>query len=135
MKEEKYKNLLSKLVKLEPSKGLESKILLRIAAEEKKAAKANAVYSWAGTATSLGLSIWAGIYLAKSFKESGFWEYFSLLISENAAIAGYWKELSFSLAESMPILGMMAMLSSLALLIWSLSKALKNRSGLNLIFA
>lgn len=135
MKEEKYKNLLSKLAKLEPSKGLESKILLRIAAEEKKAAKISAVYSWGSAVASLGLSVWAGIYLAKSFKESGFWEYFSLLISENAAIAGYWKELTFSLAESLPILGTMAMLSSLALLIWSLSKAFKNRSALNLIFA
>jgi len=41
--------------------------------------------------------------LAVEFSKSGFYEYLSLLFSNNGELASYWKELTFSLAESLPV--------------------------------
>ncbi len=132
--EKEYQKLLSKLSYKEPSNGLESKIIMRVEAEERRQARLGAIYSWSGTAASFVLSLFIGSYLAQSVKQSGFLGYFSLIISENVAIAGYWKELSFSLMESLPILGAAALLASLGLLIWSVSKTFNKTRGISMIF-
>jgi hypothetical protein len=126
--EDKYRKLLGSINLIEPPKGLGGQILTRINTEEKRLAKIR-VFAFGGSGiVSFSFSFWAIIYLVNSIKESGFWQYLSLIFSENGAVlASYWRELSFSLIESLPIVGLMIFLGAIGLFIWSAANMAKNR--------
>jgi hypothetical protein len=125
--EEKYKKLFGYVNLLEPPMRLIDKVSCAIREQEKSSAT---VRFWAfggTTAASFGLSLWAVINLIKSFKETGFWQYLSLIFSENSIALTYWKEISFSLAESLPVFGLIIFLSGLGFFVWSITKINYNK--------
>lgn len=61
------------------------------------------VFSSIGALSLIGL-IPALKTLFSEFSKSGFYEYFSILFSNNSGFSSYWKELAYSLAESLPII-------------------------------
>jgi hypothetical protein len=122
--EDKYKKLLGSINIIEPPKGLEGRILARINMEEKRLARIRTWLFGSTSVASLGLSIWAVVYLTDSIKQTGFWQYFSLLFSGDSAIYAYWKELSFSLAESLPIVSLIIFLTAVGFFIWSFGKTI-----------
>jgi hypothetical protein len=58
--------------------------------------------------------------LVDSFTRSGFYEYLSLLFSNNNGLAYYWKELAYSLAESLPVLNLISVFVLILILFLSL---------------
>lgn len=128
--EDKYKKLFGYINLIEPPKGLQSRILAKISMEEKRFAKIK-VWAFGGsTAVSFCASLWAIIYLVGSIKATGFWQYFSLIFSENGAMLAYWRELSFSLAESLPIVSLIIFLTTTCFFIWSVANVMKKDIGI-----
>jgi hypothetical protein len=128
--EEKYKKLLESINLIEPPKGLERQILARINMEKKRLAKIRTFIFGGSAIASFGFSLWAIIYLVKSVQETGFWQYLSLIFSENRIVLVYWRELSFSLVESLPIVSLMVFLTAVGFFIWSLANMLKKETRL-----
>jgi len=127
--EDKYKKLLGFINSIEPPKGLETRVMARISGEEKRLARIK-IWAFGGSSiASFGLLLWAVIYLVKSVRESGFWQYFSLVFSENGAIFAYWRELSLSLAESLPIASFIIFFAAIGFFVWSFANAVKKDTG------
>jgi hypothetical protein len=125
--EKKYKKLFGYINLTEPPRGLRGQILSLVGNEQKRLAK---IRTWAfgsGSIISFGFSLWAIIYLVSSVKESGFWQYFSLLFSGDSAVYLYWHELSLSLIESLPITGLIIFLTAIGFFIWSFANTLKDK--------
>jgi hypothetical protein len=120
--EKSYEKLFGYLEEKEPEKELVNRLSCVIHQQEKHSARVRFWALGSTTVASFGLSLWAIIYLIKSFKESGFWQYLSLIFSEDGAILAYWKELSFSLAESLPVFGLIVFLAGIGFFIWSITK-------------
>ena len=129
--EEKYQKLFRNLIVVETPKGLETKITARIKNEEKKMTRIRIFVFGGSSVASFVFSLWAIIYLVKNLKESGFWQYFSLIFSENGAILSYWRELSLSLVESLPVVSLIIFLSAVGLFIWSFTKTFSNVQNQN----
>jgi hypothetical protein len=123
---DRYKELFEKLNHTETPVGLEERILLRIKTEERHFSRVKSLTFGVSTVTSLGIFLWTFVFLTESLKESGFWQYISLLFSENGTILIYWRELFYSLAESLPIIGLIIVLMSTGFFIWSLTNLYKN---------
>jgi len=105
--------------KLKPTKELRNNILSGIKQEERRRAK---VYLF-GYASVIPFSLVGVVlsikYVSEGFYQSGFYEYFSLLLLGDSAIYAYWKELSLSLIDTVPIIGIIAFLVALGALVWS----------------
>jgi hypothetical protein len=125
--EEKYKKLLGSINLVEPPKGLAGRVLAMISMEEKRMAKVRTWIFGSASVASFGLSLWAVIYLVESVKQSGFWQYFSLIFTDKVALT-YWRELSLSLVESLPIVSVIVFLAAVGFFIWSFSKAVEKNS-------
>lgn len=123
--DKKYKKLLGSINIIEPPKGLEKRIMTRINAERMRLARVRAWIFGSTSAVSFGFSLWAVIYLVNSVKETGFWQYFSLLFSDKGAVLAYWRELSLSLIESLPILSLIIFLVAAGFFIWSFANVLR----------
>lgn len=117
--------MLGSLSPVEPPKCLAGRILSAIELEQKRAKLAKAWAFGSASLASLGLSLWAVVYLVKSIQESGMWQYLSLIFSENGLASLYWRELSLSLAESLPYTGLIFFLSAVGFFIWSVANTLK----------
>lgn len=126
--EDKYKKLLGSINLIEPPKGLGGRILARISIEGKRLARIRTWIFGGSSIASFGLSLWAVIYLIDSVKQTGFWQYFSLLFSGDNVVYTYWKELSFSLVESLPIVSVIAFLAAAGFFIWSFANVLRKDS-------
>jgi hypothetical protein len=126
---DKYKKLFGYVNLIEPPKGLEEQIINRISIEEKRLARIRIFVFGGSSVVSFGFSLWAVIYLANSIKETGFWQYLSLIFSENGAIFAYWRELSLSLAESLPIVGFITFFIAIGFFIWSFTNMLRKNTG------
>jgi hypothetical protein len=131
--EDKYKKLLGSINLVEPPKGLENRIINSIKAEEKRAKRFKAWIFGSISLASFVLSLRAIVYLVESMKETGFGQYLSLLFSENGAALVYWKEITLSLAESLPVVGLVAFLTTVGLLIWSMAKVFDKGSDRNML--
>jgi hypothetical protein len=124
--EEQYKKLFKTLAYEKAPIDLEKKIKLRILAEEERLSRNKALIFGLSTATSLSLSLWAAFLLIRSLSESGFWNYLSIVVSENVAVISYWRELSFSLVESLPLVGLIIFFATAGSFIWSFANMSKN---------
>jgi hypothetical protein len=102
--------------------GLEERILARIH-EEAYREKRRTFFIYASTvlASVVGL-VRSGAYAVEYGKQSGFFQYISLLFSEQGGIVSYWREWSLSLAESFPIMGAILFFTAVGLGVWSLSR-------------
>lgn len=115
------RNLFKNLKDLEPSSGLEARILRKIALEKSWQAKKKLIFADALTLGSLGafvftlLNFWSGIY------KSEFWSLLKLLFSDTAAVTSFWKDFLFSLLETFPAVHFAVILAPVFLLIVSLN--------------
>jgi hypothetical protein len=117
---------LSGMEKIQPPQDLKRNIVLGIAKEELHRAKVYFAVALTALPASLVAVFLSGRYLANSFYESGFYDYFSLLFSGDNAILVYWKELTYSLVETMPIAGAIVFLVAFSFLIWSGTNTVTN---------
>ena len=105
--------------KIRPPNTLRKAVLVGIAREERHWAKIYlSISSFVFLASSAGIVI-SLKYLTQSFYQSGFYQYLSLIFSENSSVLIYWKELSYSLIETIPIVGTIGFLVALGFFIWS----------------
>jgi hypothetical protein len=127
----KYKKLFGYINLIEPPKGLGGRIMNIINVEEKRLARIRAWAFGSSTVASFGLSMWTVVYLIKSANESGFWQYLSLIFSENGAVLAYWRELSLALVESLPIASLIIFLAAVGFFIWSATNMLSDAKKFN----
>jgi hypothetical protein len=64
-------------------------------------------------------------YFIASAYASGFGDYLSLMLSENAGLMKYWKEFSLTLVESIPLIALAAVLFAVCAFLWSGIRAAK----------
>lgn len=107
---QKLNDLFKNLKTLEPSAGLEGKILKAIALGKSLAIRKKLMYARAGLAVSFGTLIYALVIFGKSFLESDFWNIAKLVFSDTGIIAGHAGEYSASLLETLPVVEIFAML-------------------------
>lgn len=62
------------------------------------------------------------VILVEQFKNSGFFEYLSLLLSDGALLLTYWKEFLFSLIESIPVMNLSLSFLMLFVFFFSIKK-------------
>ena len=107
---QKIQNLFKNLKNIEPSQGLEGKILKAIALEKGLEIRKKLLYARAGLAVSFGALIYMFIIFGRSFLESDFWNIAKLVFSDSGVIASHISEYSASLLETLPVLEIFAML-------------------------
>lgn len=110
----------------DPPEGLEELILKSISKERHKSAIFRLTSLGTISTASLFVLVKASISLWQSFSQTGFYDYLSLIISDGSVITTYWKEFAFLLVESLPLIGLILLLSSMTIFIWSSAKALKD---------
>lgn len=111
---------------INPPLELEASILKKITIERTKTTRLRFAFLSATALFSLWGIIQTGISLWQSFRETGFYEYASLIFSDGTTLTSYWKEFTLSLIESLPLLGLTILLVILATFIWSSTKALRD---------
>jgi len=119
-----YKKLFNCVDLIEPPGKLGPKIINYINSEEKRLAAFRARVFRSTSVASFGFFLWATVYLVNSVQQTGFWQYFSLIFSENGTVLAYWRELSLSIIESLPILSLIIFLAAVGLFIWSSAKVI-----------
>ena len=95
--------------------GLEQKILTHI---EKKMVVRGWILKIISCATFCA-TVTTGIYMVSVFKETGMYEYVSMIFSVDFSL---WKELSLSILESLPIMGLIVFFALCASCVWSLGQ-------------
>ena len=84
--------------------------------------------------TSVGLISLGGLWpaflaLQAEISQSGFYDYFSLIIREKGLVFSFWRELALSLAESLPVMSLALVLSLFFVLFLSVRYLLKTRTA------
>ena len=102
---------------IEPRNNLYVFILGKIEQEKKRMAKIRLIYTSIIGVVSLAGSIPVLQYFLEELARSGFYQYFSLILSDGGTALTYWKEFSLSLVESLPVLGTTALLTILFILL------------------
>jgi hypothetical protein len=106
--------------KIKPPVGLRAHILMRIGREEFRRARAYLFASATiGAAGVFGVAL-SVKYMLQGFNQSGFYNYFSLLISDPDIMLTYWREFVLSIVESVPFIGITVSLATVALLMFSI---------------
>jgi hypothetical protein len=116
-----YDKLFEYLDHREPPAGLMNGVMLAISKE------ANRRVLWIRTVISGVLSLAAIVALIPSWLitqsesyQSGFSQFFSLLLSDTNSVMTFWKEFSLSLLESFPVGGTIAVLASVLVFLVSM---------------
>ena len=104
--QEIFKNLKN----IEPSRGLEGKILKAISLENSRKVAKKLLYARAGLAVSFGALVYTLFVFGKAFLQSDFWNLLKLTLSDTGIIAGHFGDFSISLLESLPVVEIFAML-------------------------
>lgn len=105
-------------------KDLKAKIFLRIAVYERRRAKIRA-YVFSSMSVCLLASVCVVVMSAiESIRNSGFYEYVSLIFS-GEAIFSYWKELGLTLLETLPIMTLVSLCALCAVFLYCAFSALK----------
>lgn len=114
-------NLFKRLKNVEPSRGLEGKILKSIAREKSWQVKKRLIFADALTLGSLGAFVFVLMNFWNGIAGSEFWSLLKLLFSDTTAVAAFWKDFLFSLLETFPAVHLAAVLAPVLLLMVSLS--------------
>jgi hypothetical protein len=101
-----FKNLKS----VEPSRGLEGKILKAISLENSRKVARKLLFARAGLAVSFGALACTLFVFGRAFLESDFWNLAKLLFSDSGIIASHIGDYSTSLLETLPVVEIFAML-------------------------
>jgi hypothetical protein len=95
---------------IEPSRGLEGKILKAIALENSRKAAKKLMFARAGLVTSFGALVYTLFVFGRAFLQSDFWNLAKLAYSDTGIIAKNFSNFSVSLLETLPIVEISAML-------------------------
>jgi hypothetical protein len=102
--------IFKKLKDIEPSRGLEGRILKAIALENSRKVARKLMYARAGLAVSFGALAYTLFVFGRAFLESDFWNLLKLTLSDSGTIAGHFADFSISLLETLPVIEIFAML-------------------------
>jgi hypothetical protein len=101
---------------------LKGKILVRVAALERRASVAKR-FSFGGIAIASLAAIAASVsYVSADLQTSGFLDYLSVLGSGGTGFFAYAKELALSIVETLPVMGLAAVAGALGLFGWSAAR-------------
>jgi hypothetical protein len=103
-------SIFKKISDIEPSCGLEKRILKRIAFQNKLALRRKLAFIYAGFAASAGAFLWAIFTLGKALLQSDFWTLAKLIFSDTGLVLQNWGDFAYSLLETLPIFGIVAIL-------------------------
>jgi len=101
-----FKNLKN----IEPSRGLEGKILKAISLENSRKTARKLMYARTGLVASFGALVYTLFVFGRAFLESDFWNLLKLTLSDSGIIARHFGDYSASLLETLPVLEIFAML-------------------------
>jgi len=101
-----FKNLKN----IEPSRGLEGKILKAISLENSRKVAKKLLFARAGLVASFGALAYTLFVFGRAFLESDFWNLAKLSFSDGGVVAKNWGDFSFSLLETLPVVEIFAML-------------------------
>ncbi|MEI7720315.1 MAG: hypothetical protein WCI89_03885 [bacterium] len=112
---------------VEPRTGLCSLVLLRIAHARRSAARVR-TFLLGVVALGFGTALVPIVhYTMTELYASGFYEYLSLLFSDNRFVfSSAFRELAFSLVESLPSVAILLVAGASVGLLWSLARAIPN---------
>jgi ABC-type phosphate/phosphonate transport system permease subunit len=122
-------SLFKNLKNIEPSQGIEEKILKSIALEKSWRSKKRLIFADALTLFSLGAFIFVVMNFWNGIAKSEFWSLLRLAGSDTAAVASFWKDFAFSLLETFPAASLAIVLASVLLLILSIDFYFKSTSN------
>jgi|ERR1035437_42741 hypothetical protein len=125
----KYYQIL-KETQVEPPYGLSHSISVRVHELERSTSLIRFLTFVSTTLVSSVALVIATVRLWNDLAQSGFYQYFSLLLSDGATLSLYWKQLGLSLVESLPLLNLALLLSVLGVFIWSGTKVIRSRQVL-----
>jgi hypothetical protein len=126
------KDLLQNLSPIEPPAALKSAIVSRVGRLERRALLARRAVAIGADLLSAAAFVSALVTLVRSFQQSSFGSYLSLLLSDGRLVLSFWSQYLYSLSESLPVTGIAALLASFLLLLASLrytSKFFDGRRG------
>jgi len=103
--------LFKNLKDIEPSRGLEGKILKAIALENSRKMARNLMFARAGLAASFGVLTYTLFVFGRAFLQSDFWNLAKLTFSDTGTIAGHFGDFSISLLETLPVVEIFAILA------------------------
>ncbi|CAN5754053.1 hypothetical protein BH11PAT2_BH11PAT2_01950 [soil metagenome] len=115
-----------RLSPVEAPAGLLHTVFARIHREQARLARVRAALYSVGTLASLGVGVFVTLSLARSLRESGFYEYVSLALSGDSLFLVYWRELSLSILESVPTVTLLTLLVVLLVLVWTSANTFTN---------
>ena len=95
---------------IEPSRGLEGRILKAISFENSRKVARKLMYARAGLTVSFGALAYTLFVFGRAFLESDFWNLAKLAFSDSGVIATHAGDYWVSLLETLPVLEIFAML-------------------------
>jgi hypothetical protein len=102
--------IFKKISDIEPSVGLEKRILKGIALRNKLALRRKLAFIYAGLTASTGAFVWTIFTLGKALLQSEFWTLAKLIFSDTGLVLQNWGDFAYSLLETLPIFGIIAIL-------------------------
>jgi hypothetical protein len=102
--------IFKKLQNVEPSLGIEGRILTAIARENSQKIAQRLLFARAGLLASFGALMYTLFVFGRAFLESDFWNLLKLSFSDSGTIAGHFGDYSASLLETLPVIEIFAML-------------------------
>ncbi len=119
----KYMRLLPREM---PSEALKERVFGAIVKFEAARNRTRIALFSLGTVICASAFAEAALSAGRTFSQSGFWQYSSLLVSDIGALSSFWKELAVSLAASLPVTALIFALASGAGFLWSWFWLIKN---------
>jgi hypothetical protein len=121
--------LFKKISEIEPSEGLEKRILRKIALNHKKQISRDMLFYRVWSFGSSALAIYAIFAFGNSIIKSEFWSMTSLLFSDIKIVAANWSDYAFSILETLPVISLIFILIPIFALVLSVDfrRNLKNR--------
>lgn len=118
--DKKIDNLFKQLKNVEPSRGLEGRILRSIAAKQGWREKRRLIFADALGLFSIGSFVFVLLNFWEGISSSSFWNLSALMFSDTGAVLSFWKDFLFSLLETFPAVHFAAILAPVLLLMVSL---------------
>jgi len=104
------RKIFKSLKNIEPSRGLEGKILKAIVREKGFEIRKKLMFARAGLAVSFGALAYTLFVFGRAFLESDFWNLAKLMFTDTGTIAGHIGDYWASLLETLPVVEIFAML-------------------------
>jgi len=105
-----FQEIFKKLKNIEPSRGLEGRILKAIAIENSRKVARKLMFARGGLAVSFGALVYVLFVFGRAFLESDFWDIAKLVFSDTGTIFSNMGSFSLSLLETLPVMEISAML-------------------------